>query len=144
MINRGLGSVEYADIGAYEFHGSTPTAPDTDADGMPDWWEAVCGLDPGVSSDATDDPDQDGLTNLDEYRAGTDPNAPDTDADGHGDGAEVAAGSDPKDAASVPPAPPPPSGDGGCAPSSAGPAGLLALLLPLLAFAPRTRRRREG
>jgi len=48
---------------------------DDDADGMPDSWETANGLDPTDPTDATGDPDADGLTNLDEYLGGTDPNA---------------------------------------------------------------------
>src|SRR5207247_6173725 len=37
----------------------------------------------------SEDPDRDGLTNLQEFQEGTDPNNPDTDADGLSDGDEV-------------------------------------------------------
>lgn len=47
---------------------------DDDNDGMPDWWELIHGLDPLDPSDAGEDPDGDGATNLEEYLAGTDPN----------------------------------------------------------------------
>ena len=40
---------------------------------MPDRWERQMGLDPHDARDANLDPDGDGLTNLEEYRAGTDP-----------------------------------------------------------------------
>jgi hypothetical protein len=46
------------------------------------------GTDPLVF-DAYDDPDRDGLCNLDEWLAGTDPLNPDTDGDGMSDGVEV-------------------------------------------------------
>ena len=47
--------------------------PDTDADGLPDAWEAAHGLDTNNLEDATLDLDADGVTNLDEYRSGTNP-----------------------------------------------------------------------
>jgi hypothetical protein len=46
---------------------------DTDGDRIPDEWEIAYGLRPDDPTDATADSDQDGLTNLDEYRAGTNP-----------------------------------------------------------------------
>ncbi|MBI5526946.1 MAG: hypothetical protein HY897_11480 [Deltaproteobacteria bacterium] len=45
--------------------------------------------------DAYNDPDRDGLVNIDEKRFGTDPDNPDTDGDGVTDGQEVARGTDP-------------------------------------------------
>ena len=48
--------------------------PDTDGDGLPDWWEDEHGLDKQVA-DADGDADGDGLTNLREFLDGTDPNA---------------------------------------------------------------------
>lgn len=47
---------------------------DDDNDGMPDWWEEENLLDPLDPDDADDDPDLDGLTNLEEFLGGTDPN----------------------------------------------------------------------
>lgn len=47
-------------------------APDTDKDGLPDWWEELYGLNPNVG-DAHLDSDGDGRTNREEYNAGTNP-----------------------------------------------------------------------
>ena len=50
---------------------------DDDNDGMPDDWEIQYGLDPLDETDASGDLDGDGVSNLEEYLAGTDPtNAP--------------------------------------------------------------------
>jgi hypothetical protein len=51
-------------------------AVDGDADGMPDAWEAQFGLlyDPNMGG-AGDDPDRDGVGNLEEFRRGTNPRA---------------------------------------------------------------------
>lgn len=46
---------------------------DTDADGMPDAWEERYGLNPYDPNDATLDADDDGVTNLSEYKDGTNP-----------------------------------------------------------------------
>ena len=47
-------------------------APDTDRDGLPDFWEVFYGLDP-YTPDADLDSDGDGRTNREEYNAGTNP-----------------------------------------------------------------------
>ncbi len=49
---------------------------DTDADGIPDWWEMLH----FSSLDADSDSDGDGISNYDEYIAGTDPNNSDIQA----------------------------------------------------------------
>ena len=41
---------------------------DLDHDGMPDWWEDMYGIDTGSVADAKADPDNDGLSNYQEYR----------------------------------------------------------------------------
>jgi hypothetical protein len=46
---------------------------DTDRDGMPDWWENLYTLQPTNSSDASVDSDNDRMSNLEEFRAGTNP-----------------------------------------------------------------------
>jgi uncharacterized repeat protein (TIGR01451 family) len=57
-------------------HASVPilvSPRDTDHDGIPDDWEVAHGLNPNDASDALLDSDCDGLTNLEEYRAGSNP-----------------------------------------------------------------------
>jgi len=76
-------------------------AQDTDDDGMPDTWEREHGLDTG-SNDASQDADGDGLTNLEEYGAGTDPQEADSDDDGYTDKEEVDHGTDPNDETDTP------------------------------------------
>ncbi len=49
-----------------------PEEIDTDGDGIPDKGEAKFGLSPSNPDDAAADSDEDGFTNLEEYRAGTD------------------------------------------------------------------------
>ena len=63
------------------------TKYDSDDDGLPDCWELehFGNLDQG----ADDDPDEDGLINIEEYDKKTNPNNPDTDEDGLLDGEEV-------------------------------------------------------
>jgi hypothetical protein len=64
-------------------------------DGIPDDWKIAHGFDPRDPTVAFEDPDGDGLTNLQEFQHGTDPHNPDTDGDGIPDGLEVAEGTDP-------------------------------------------------
>jgi len=81
---------------------SFPVALDSDNDGLPDDYEDQNGLDKNDLNDAQGDLDGDGLTNLEEFQAGTDPNNPDTDGDGVSDGEEINAGTDPLDENSFP------------------------------------------
>jgi hypothetical protein len=77
---------------------TNPLLPDADFDGMDDRWEVAHGLDPTLN-DRNLDPDQDGLTNIQEFILGTDPNNPDTDGDGCPDGWEASHGLNPRNAA---------------------------------------------
>lgn len=64
---------------------------DRDADGMPDSYEVLYGLNPDVN-DADLDLDNDGLSNLGEFTLGTVPNDDDTDDDNYLDGVETNTG----------------------------------------------------
>ena len=61
----------------------------TNVGGIPVSWLLDHKLNPNDPLVAQEDPDRDGLTNLQEFQAGTDPNNPDTDGDGLSDGDEV-------------------------------------------------------
>lgn len=52
---------------------------DDDNDGIPDFWEIFYGLDPGNATDASLDRDGDGITNIDEFEAGTNPSQDETE-----------------------------------------------------------------
>ena len=77
---------------------------DSDGDGLPDSWETANGLDPGDPADASSDPDNDNLTNLEEFGLRTDPQENDTDMDGLLDGVESNTGTwnDPNDTGTDP------------------------------------------
>ncbi len=66
-----------------------PINKDIDNDGMNDKWELANGLDPTNSNDGALDADVDGLTNLEEFNAGTNPHRTDTDGDGLSDYEEL-------------------------------------------------------
>jgi len=68
---------------------------DSDASGIPDWYEMKYALQPGSAALAAADSDGDGLSNLQEYQRGTDPHKADTDGDGLSDSQEVALGTNP-------------------------------------------------
>jgi hypothetical protein len=51
----------------------TTAVLDTDGDGIPDSWETLYSLNPNNASDAAQDPDGDGSSNLTEFRRGSNP-----------------------------------------------------------------------
>ena len=82
------------EAGSFHLYGLTNQVvvmPDADGDGLPDAFE-VAHTDPESSTalNAEDDPDNDGLTNLQEFENRTDPNNADSDGDGLDDGDEIA------------------------------------------------------
>lgn len=81
----GDGLLDGAEVNIY---GTNPLQADSDDDGMPDGWEILYGLDPLVD-DAALDPDDDGLSNLEEFINGLHPINADTDHDGMPDGWEL-------------------------------------------------------
>jgi len=62
---------------------------DGDGDGMPRWFEETYALSDANLNDAALDPDDDGLTNLQEFPRGTNPTDPDSDNDGLTDSQET-------------------------------------------------------
>ena len=72
---------------------------DTDKDGIPDYYEVQRNnfLNPSDASDAQEDQDKDGLTNLQEFLNSTDPEMKDTDGDGMWDAWELENGLSPTD-----------------------------------------------
>ncbi len=72
-----------------QVYNTNPIDSDTDNDLMPDGFEIDNNFDPLNETDAAEDFDSDGLTNLEEYIAGTEPKNPDTDSDSLSDGDEV-------------------------------------------------------
>ena len=64
------------EVGGWPTLASGIPSVDSDQDGMPDSWESIHHLDSKSSSDATEDPEGDGYTNIEEYLNGTDPHQP--------------------------------------------------------------------
>ena len=83
------------DMGAYEIHPYTAGGEDSDGDGMSDAWELFHFH--TLDRDGTEDFDEDGLTDLEEFELGTNPIVGDTDGDGASDKEEADAGTDPLD-----------------------------------------------
>lgn len=79
------GLLDWDEVTKYK---TNPTNPDTDGDGLYDKFEIDYLLDPLDPSDAAEDTDNDGLSNIDEYYLGTHYKKGDTDDDGMPDGWE--------------------------------------------------------
>ncbi|WP_346187115.1 cadherin domain-containing protein [Rubritalea halochordaticola] len=69
---------------------------DYDSDSLDDNWE-IANFGDTISTDGTGDTDNDGLTDGEEYLAGSDPNSSDGDTDGFHDVLELKVGTDPLD-----------------------------------------------
>jgi hypothetical protein len=65
-------------VGGYPQYRGEPYA-DADKDGMPDGWETKHGLNPNNASDAAEDKNGDGYTNIEDFLNGLDPTAPKTE-----------------------------------------------------------------
>ncbi|WP_290518071.1 Ig-like domain-containing protein [Alcanivorax sp.] len=88
-VNADTDSDGINDGGEVNLHSTDPLVLDSDGDGLSDGFEVDNDLNPLSTSDASLDPDSDGLTNLEEFNLGTDFNDADSDNDGLIDGDEV-------------------------------------------------------
>ena len=87
-LNADSDSDGLSDYDELNTHNTDPLNEDTDLDTMPDGWEVDNSLDP-FTNDTTLDPDNDLLTNIEEFQHGTLAMNNDTDSDGLLDGEEV-------------------------------------------------------
>jgi hypothetical protein len=74
IYNRALNSSSIYGLYTAGAGGKCKAPPDSDGDGLPDWWESQYGLNPQNPTDANGDQDADGYTNLQEFANGTHPN----------------------------------------------------------------------
>lgn len=87
------------DLQETQYH-TNPLKVDTDGDGIPDKWEIITGSVP-TKADALADSDNNGYTNLQEYRAAVNPRL-DTDHDGMFDGDEIKYKTNPRNSSDCP------------------------------------------
>ena len=88
-----IGWISFRSAGPVPFGLRSSWKPDTDGDGMADWWEIQYFT--NLGRDGSLDRDDDGLVDSAEFAYETDPTHRDSDGDGVTDGDEVAAGTDP-------------------------------------------------
>jgi|MDTC01.1.fsa_nt_gb hypothetical protein len=89
FVNTELGAVESFDAGNFVLLPAFGDAvADDDGDGLNNFWED--GFFGNNDQDPDDDPDEDGLTNIQELEANTDPTKADTDGDSVNDATELA------------------------------------------------------
>jgi hypothetical protein len=93
--NSGNAFERYKQLTYTPYLGQEQRTLDADGDGMLDIWEDRFGNVDSSVPDGTNDPDNDGLTNKEEFERGTNPDDPDTDKGGETDGSEVAKGQNP-------------------------------------------------
>lgn len=74
-IRAGNGAIidSQRDVGGWPVLASGPAPADADGDGMPDAWEREHGFAPNSAADGSQDADNDGYTNVEEYLNGTRP-----------------------------------------------------------------------
>jgi hypothetical protein len=77
LVPRGF-ITDPSEVGGYPEYLGKPYI-DSDGDGMPDEWETAHGLNPHDPSDAIQDRNGDGYTNIEKFIYGLDPRAPKTD-----------------------------------------------------------------
>ena len=77
LVPRGF-ITDPSEVGGYPEYQGKPYI-DSDGDGMPDEWETAHGLNPHDPSDAIQDRNGDGYTNIEKFIYGLDPRAPKTD-----------------------------------------------------------------